>query len=203
MARATCEGSREPRPSTPSSPPPGGAGGAVCVCPSLRCGASLVRSPDSVSMQSILSVLSGWPGGAGAGSLLSLCGWPGGSLPSQWTGEQETFGVSISGLVNICIVCFFFKTMEGTVSPHSKTGPLLALGMFSTPCPLPGGPAKASHIQAKALCALSRNHPHLRWAQQRAPQLPNRTEDPIPFPSPLPLHPAPFAPPPSLSISRR
>lgn len=82
--------------------------------------------------------------------------------------------------------------MEGTESPHSKTGPLLALGTFSTPCPLPGGPAKASHIQAKALCALSRNHPHLRWAQQRAPQLPNRKEDPIQFPLPFPLRPSPL-----------
>lgn len=82
--------------------------------------------------------------------------------------------------------------MEGRVSPHSKTGPLLALGTFSIPCPLPGGPAKASHIQAKALCALSRNHPHLRWAQQRAPQLPNRKEDPIQFPLPLPLRPSPL-----------
>ncbi|KAI5230013.1 Alpha-Actinin-4 [Manis pentadactyla] len=35
----------------------------------------------------------------------------------------------------------------------------------------------ASHIQAKALCALSRNHLGLHWAQQRAPQPPNRKED--------------------------
>lgn len=165
--------------------------------PSVSAPLCAVGPPWSVPLtlylcKAFLSVLSGWPGGAGAGSLLSLCGWPGGSLPSQWTGEQETFGVGTSGLVNICIVFFFFLTMEGRVSPHSKTGPLLALGTFSIPCPLPGGPAKASHIQAKALCALSRNHPHLRWAQQRAPQLPNRKEDPIQFPLPLPLRPSPL-----------
>lgn len=73
-ARVTCEGSREPRPSTPSSPPPGGAGGAVCVCPFLRSGASLVRSPDSVSMQSI-SVSPFGMAGRGWGRLSPLSLW--------------------------------------------------------------------------------------------------------------------------------
>lgn len=51
---------------------------------------------------------------------------------------------------------FFSNFVEGTVDPHSKTGPLQALETAPPPL-LPRGPFKASYIQAKARRALFRN----------------------------------------------
>lgn len=105
--------------------------------PSVSAPLCAVGPPWSVPLtlylcKAFLSVLSGWPGGAGAGSLLSLCGWPGGSLPSQWTGEQETFGVSTSGLVNICIVCLFFNYGRDSESPQQNRSPLSPRNILHT-----------------------------------------------------------------------
>lgn len=132
-ARATCEGSRKPRPSTPSSPPPGGAGGAVCVCPSLCCGASLVRSPDSVSMQSI-SVSPFGVAGRGWGRLSPLSLWLArrfSPLPMD-RGTGDLWGQHFwSGKYMYCFV-FFLNYGRESESPQQNRSPLSPRNVLHT-----------------------------------------------------------------------
>lgn len=98
-------------------------------------------------------------------ALSSLSGRPAARLSLPLDGGREAYGVSASGLVNIYDVLFrfgfffFFLTVEGTVDPQQNRPPPSPRNGTPTPPPplLPRGPFKASHIQAKARRALSRN----------------------------------------------
>lgn len=147
-------------------------------------------------MQSTLWVLSGGRrvGREGLGQVLSslFVSWPGGSLPLPLDRGAGDSGVSTSGLVNIYDVCLFFKLCRGDsgslqqnrspVSPrntcHILPLPLLLRSLQGLPHP--GQSPTWPYVPFPGT-----NCSCLRWAQQRAPQLPNRKEDPTLLSSPL------------------
>lgn len=128
--------------------------------------------------------------GRGWGRLSPLsCGWPGGSLPSQWTGEQEPFGVSTSDLVNICIVCFFLNYGRDSESPQQNRSPLSPRNVLHTLSLARRSCQGLPHPGQSPMCLVQEpSAPEMGPAEGTTATQQERGPHPVPFaPPPLPL----------------